>query len=73
MKNIKSLSISTGITGHHWTTKGVISFILFFGLYFLLVRTDDDLDVMKEVNFITILTIIATIILFGFYVWHFFA
>ena len=98
MKNIRSLSISTGITivsitiltilaemsttfkiflssvtGHHWVTKGIISLILFFGLYFLLVRTEDDLDIMKETIVITILTTIATLLIFGFYVWHFFA
>ncbi len=61
------------VTGHHWVTKGVIAFILFFGAYFLLVRTDDDLDIMKEVITITIVTIISIIAIFGFYVWHFFA
>lgn len=59
------------ITGHHWTSKSIISIIIFFGLYFFLVKSDDDLDVFKEACIVSIITILASLIIFGFYLWHF--
>ena len=59
------------VTGHHWITKSVFSIIFFFSLYFLLVRTDDNLDVLKEVKMIVWVTMISSLIIIGFFAWHF--
>jgi hypothetical protein len=61
------------LTGHHWVTKSVFSIVLFFGLYFLLQKTDEDLDVLKEVVVVIWVTAVASLAIFGFYLWHFFA
>ena len=55
------------ITGHHWVTKSVFMFILFFAIYFLLYRTDDNLDVWKESLIVGIVALIGVVVLIGFF------
>ena len=66
-------SFLASLTGHHWVTKSVISVVLFFVLYFLLSKVEDNLDVLKEATIVIIVTILGSLTIFGFYVWHFFA
>jgi len=69
-------SFLAGITGHHWLTKSVFATLLFFGLYFLLPNkdskkkeTEDPLSVAKTIFWIIVL---VSIIIFLYYVFHFF-
>jgi amino acid transporter len=62
------------ITGHHWVTKGVFSLALFVLVYFLAAKTSSDSeDVEKQTNYVIFGTIIGSLIIFLFYVWHFFS
>ena len=59
------------ITGHHWVTKSISMFILFFAIYFLLYRTDDNLDVWKESLIVGIVALIGVVALTGFFFIHY--
>ena len=59
------------VTGHHWITKSVIAFILFFGVYIFVKRSDDKIKPLQEAWTIIWITLLASLILFGFYLWHF--
>ena len=59
------------VTGHHWITKSVIAFILFFGVYLFVKRSDDKIDVLAESWKVIWITLLASLVLFGFYLWHF--
>jgi len=69
-------SFLAGITGHHWLTKSIFSTILFFGLYFFLPNknqgkkeTENPLNTAKTIFWIIVL---VSIIIFLYYVFHFF-
>lgn len=64
----------TGVTGHHWVTKGVFSLVLFVLLYLLLVKIVKESDDGVSWIYYTIASVIVGgLIIFGFFVWHFFA
>jgi len=69
-------SFLAGITGHLWLTKSIFSTILFFGLYFFLPNknqgkkeTENPLNTAKTIFWIIVL---VSIIIFLYYVFHFF-
>lgn len=59
-----------GLTGHHWTAKGVIGALLFIILtvVFNAKGTDDNLE--KNINFAIITTVSGSVIMFLFYIIH---
>ena len=59
------------LTGHHWITKSLLSVIIFFGVYLFVKRSDDKVDVLAESWKIIWITLLASLVLFGFYLWHF--
>ena len=59
------------VTGHHWVTKSVFLFIIFFAVYFLYSKSDDNLDVLKESLLVIIASILAVIVITGFFIIHF--
>ena len=62
------------ITGHHWVTKGVFSLVFFVLLYLLSsTASKDAMDIMKETYYILVSVILGGLIIFLFYVWHFFS
>lgn len=60
------------LTGHHWITKSVLSVMLFFGSYFFIRCSEKELDVLKEAKKVILFTILGIILLFAFFVWHYF-
>lgn len=60
-----------GLTGHHWTSKGIISIILFLGLYFIFPKDNKNSNISKQISIVLWATIISTIIIFSFYSFHF--
>lgn len=59
------------LTGHHWITKSVFAFVLFFAVYLFVKRSDDKVDALYESWHIIWVTLLASLVLFGFYLWHF--
>ncbi len=66
-------NILKSITGHHWITKSLLAFVLFFGIYFIFKKSDKDLDVLAESWKLIWITLLASLVLFGFFSWHYFA
>ncbi len=64
-------NILKSITGHHWITKSVFSFILFFGIYFFSKFSDEKIDILKEVRKIIRITLLCSLALFFFFLWHY--
>jgi len=63
-----------GITGHHWVTKGVLAFVFFIVLYLVFSKLFNDYeDINKQGYYIIGAAILGGLIIFIFYVWHFFA
>src|SRR3989338_6929803 len=61
-----------GITGHHWVTKGVFAFAIFFILYFVFGKmSDKNLNVWIEAKKVAWVTVIGILIISGFFIWHF--
>ena len=59
-------------TGHHWITKGMLSLIFFVVVYFMISKiVKDRADSTNWAINTSIATILAVIIIFGFYLWHF--
>ncbi|MFB0568414.1 MAG: hypothetical protein ACETV0_02165 [Nitrososphaeria archaeon] len=68
------------ITGHHWVTKGLVSFVVFLVLLIvigLILRTTARTRVEMNATLWNLITIIMVFAcggaIFGFYLWHFFA
>lgn len=60
------------LTGHHWTTKGVLSLALFGILWWVLsTNQTSSEEVRKEVRFVFWFTIFSSLVLFGFFMWHY--
>jgi len=59
------------ITGHHWITKSVLAFVLFFAVYLFIKKSDDKVDALAESWRVIWITLLASLILFGFFLWEF--
>ncbi|MBC8500398.1 MAG: hypothetical protein ISS25_03755 [Nanoarchaeota archaeon] len=67
-------SFLAGITGHHWVTKSVFSVILFVLLYFIFMKMLKETDdVKKETYYVIGSAVLGGLVIFIFYVWHFFS
>jgi len=62
-----------GVTGHPWTTKGVFSLVFFVLAYFALSKLKEPNDILKAVFVVCGSVIFGGFLIFGFYLWHFFA
>src|SRR3989344_2237762 len=69
-------NLLSGFTGHHWITKSLSS----FGLYLLAImiiyaarrRAVSETGLNKAVWFLFVTAIVGSMLIVGFYVWHFF-
>jgi len=62
------------LTGHHWVTKGVFSIILFVILALILSKTTkESKDIWPMAKLVGWITLLSTLAISLFYVWHFFA
>lgn len=59
------------VTGHHWITKSALAFVLFFAVYFFVKKSDDKVDALAESWHVIWVTLLASLVLFVFYLWHF--
>ena len=59
------------VTGHHWITKSVLAFVLFFAVYLFIKKSDDKVDALAESWRVIWITLLASLILFGFFLWEF--
>lgn len=59
-----------GLTGHHWTAKGVIGAVLFIILTFVFNMKGNDDNLLKNINRAIGTAVSGTIIIFLFYVIH---
>jgi len=65
-------TLLTGVTGHHWVTKGVISLVVLAGVYALLSLVyDERFNAEKETRNVLLSAVLAGIVISGFFVWHF--
>ena len=60
-----------GLTGHHWVTKSVITFVFFFGVYFLLKNSKNNLKI-SDLKSSFVMIKISMFAIFFFYLWHYF-
>jgi len=56
-----------GLTGHHWTAKGVISLVLFFVVAFVFSKKEDPVDVTGLVRGVLISAVLGAVTIFVFY------
>ena len=56
-----------GLTGHHWTAKGVISLVLFFAVAFIFAKKEDPVDVTALVRGVLVSAVLGAITIFVFY------
>jgi len=56
-----------GLTGHHWTAKGIISLIIFFAVAFIFAKKEDPEDVTGLVRGVLISAVLGAITIFVFY------
>ena len=64
----------TGLTGHHWTAKGLISLIFFILIYLLFNKASSKKeDIKKVITMVIWYSILSALIIFLFYVYEFFA
>jgi hypothetical protein len=61
-----------GLTGHHWTAKGVISMAIFFAVAFLFAKKEDPQDLSKLIRGVLISVVLGAMTIFGFYVLHYY-
>ena len=60
------------LTGHHWTSKGVIALVFFVVAYIVLRQLAfDKKDVKKTLNLVVGVALIASITIFGFFLYEF--
>lgn len=63
----------TNLTGHHWVSKGVIALLFYVLLYGVLsFVTKNKFHGEREITLITVTTILCSLIIFLFYLWHYF-
>lgn len=62
-----------GITGHHWTAKGLLGSLIFIILIFIFNAKSGDDDLKKSINFVIISSVTGIIALMLFYTIHYFA
>ncbi len=62
------------MTGHHWTSKGVLALAIFCLSYFAIrpLYKDEEFS-MKDLFEVLAVSIIGGLALLGFFVWHFMA
>jgi|SRR3989344_1858188 len=61
------------LTGHHWVTKGVAAAVFFVFLYFIIARsTEEASNIKKETMYVLWSSILGGLVIFIFYLWHFF-
>jgi hypothetical protein len=61
----------TGLTGHHWTAKGVISLFIFFAVAFIFVKKEDPGNVTGLVRGVLISAVLGAITIFVFYLFEY--
>jgi hypothetical protein len=61
----------TGLTGHHWTAKGVLSLVIFFVVAFIFAQQEDPADVRGLMRGVLISAVLGVITIFVFYMLHF--
>lgn len=61
-----------GLTGHHWTAKGVLGVILFILLTFLFNLKGSDDDLNKNITKTISTAVTGIVVLFLFYIIHYF-
>lgn len=59
------------MTGHHWTTKGLLAILIFF-LAYMLGRRSKEQDIQKMAIKTLAVTILGSLAIFLFYVYEFF-
>jgi len=59
------------LTGHHWTSKGVVLVLAFFLTYFLLRKKEDASDIARSVRLIIASVVIGGLMIFGFFLYDF--
>ena len=62
-------SLLAGLTGHHWTAKGIISLIIFFVVAFVFAQKEDPDDITGLVRGVLISAVLGAITIFVFYVY----
>lgn len=65
-------NILANLTGHHWTTKGVILLVFFFLLYAIFRRDSSQTGIEKTAKQVIIATLLGILIILGFYVFEYF-
>ena len=61
-----------GLTGHHWTAKGVLSLVIFFVVAFIFAKQEDPADVRGLLRGVLISALLGAITIFVFYMLHFY-
>ena len=56
-----------GLTGHHWTAKGIISLVIFFTVAFVFAKKKDPGDVTGLIRGVLISAVLGAITIFVFY------
>jgi hypothetical protein len=56
-----------GLTGHHWTAKGIISLVIFFAVAFIFAKKEDPEDVTGLVRGVLISAVLGAVTIFIFY------
>jgi hypothetical protein len=64
-------SFLAGLTGHHWTAKGVIGAFLFIILTILFNAKGSDDDLSKNINLAIVSAVSGSIVLFMFFAIHY--
>jgi cation transport ATPase len=59
------------LTGHHWVTKSLFTFIFFFLFYFLLKNSKSKLKV-EDLKTSFVMVKLSTFAILFFYLWHYF-
>ena len=60
-----------GLTGHHWTAKGIIALILFFAVAFIFSKKPESENVTGTVSAVIVSAGLGAITIFAFYMLHF--
>ena len=61
------------ITGHHWVSKSILSLIFFVLVYYLGSKFCGDKSDFSAGKKVFITTIVSSLVIFLFYVWHYFS
>ncbi len=69
----KFKDLLTSVTGHHWVTKSIFAVILFIFLTAVFSKSTEEISIKKEIQSVLWAVILGSLIIFLFYVWHFFS